>query len=418
MSRSLIIILSGFFIVMTGFGITLPIIPFYLERILTSEGIALVNLPLHVSLISGGFFLMQFIFSPYLGSLSDKVGRRPLILTGLLGYSVSMFLFSAGNILIISYLSGFLNGIFSAVLITSTSAYIADKTHINNRARGMSLLAGVTSLGAVVGGIIVILFSRVNMSIVFETKNFMFDNLSLPFLIISILTFIVFIAMLFLLPESINALKNKKQEPKVTLMEFFKFEMKPLRKIFIILLALSFISQFSLSMFEGTFGLHSQKLIDFGPEQMSIVFIVCGGTMAILQFGPVGWLIGKTGEYALLPYSFLLMSIGTALLMTTKNMTMILIYVSFISIGSAIIIPSISSLITKCSEKRHGAALGIFGSLNSLAQAAGVITSGSFLIWYIHLPYWITSAILFIAVFFILSNNRIKKYHLSNYQLT
>ena len=160
-------------------------------------------------------------------------------------------------------------------------------------------------------------------------------------------------------------------------------------------------------MFEGTFALHSQRLFSFGPQQMSLVFIICGSLMGLLQLGPVGWLIETKGENVLLPFGFLFLGIGIFMLTTSKQMGLILIYVSFISMGMAILTPSLASLITKDSEKEYGAALGIFSSINSLGQVAGVVLGGIIMIWFDHLAYWIVAAILLVVAYLVFSKKRL-----------
>lgn len=162
------------------------------------------------------------------------------------------------------------------------------------------------------------------------------------------------------------------------------------------MLALSFFSQLAHSMFEGTFALHSQRFFLFGPKQMSIVLIICGTLMGLLQLGPIAWLIEKKGEKILLPFGCLFVGIGIFMLTTPPEMGWILIYVSFISIGKAILTPSLTSLITKDSGKEYGASLGIFSAVNSLGQVAGVVSGGIIMIWFDHLAYWIVATILII----------------------
>lgn len=149
--------------------------------------------------------------------------------------------------------------------------------------------------------------------------------------------------------------------------------LKTLNKSFFLVLFFSFISQLSLAMFEGTFALHSQRLFSFGPKQMSIVFIVCGSVMGLLQLGLVAWLIKKTGKNALLPYGLVILSVGMSLLMLSNKMEFILLFVSIVSVGMAILTPCLASLITKESGKNYGTALGIFSSVNSLGQVFGVV---------------------------------------------
>ena len=129
--------------------------------------------------------------------------------------------------------------------------------------------------------------------------------------------------------------------------------------------------------------------------------------MGLLQLGPVAWLIEKKGENVLLPFGFLFLSIGIFMLTTSTEMKWILIYVSFISMGMAILTPSLASLITKDSEKEYGASLGIFSAVNSLGQVVGVVLGGIIMIWFDHLAYWIVAAILLVVAYLVLPKKRL-----------
>ena len=400
-----VILLCGVFLLMTGLGMTLPVLPFYIQKLLATEGISSKTVSLHVGLITASFPLTQFLFSSYLGSLSDKIGRRPLILGGIAGFSISTFIFSIGGSIALLYISRLMAGIFTAGFVTASGAFIADKTTKEKRGKNMALLSSVAGLGAVAGPLLGNLFSKVSMKFNFPFGQFTLDKFSSPFVISSVLTLVVFALYIFLLPESLNA------PDKMTAQPVAKARLLPnwslLSRTFVLLLTLSFISQLALSMFEGTFALHSQRLFLFEPKQMSIVFIVCGSLMGSLQLGPVAWLIEKKGENVLLPFGFLFLSIGIFMLTTSKQMELILIYVSFISIGMAILTPSLASLITKDSEKKYGASLGIFSSINSLGQVAGVVLGGIIMIWFDHLAYWMVAAILLVVAYLVMPKRRL-----------
>ncbi|MEO7212035.1 MAG: MFS transporter [Mucilaginibacter sp.] len=405
--KNLIILLIGLFLVMVGFGITLPLLPFYIQKLSIAEGISSEKIWLHVGLITGSYPLIQFLFSPYLGSLSDKIGRRPLILWGLFGYSITMFLFSISGSIFLLYLFRLLSGLFSAAFLTASSAYIADKTTEKTRGGGMALLVSATGLGAVAGPLIGNLFSKATISF----DQLTFDRFSLPFTISAILVLIVCLFLFFALSESkISSTRQIIQTKKITKESIFSF-LRTVKKSFIFLLIFSFISQLSLAMFEGTFALHSQRLFAFGPKQMSIVFIVCGSVMGLLQLGPVNWLIKKKGEGALLPYGLVMLSIGMSLLMLSNKMEFILLFVSFISIGMAILTPCLASLITKDSGKKYGTTLGIFSSVNSLGQVLGVVIGSVIMIWFVHLPYFIISVLLLIIAALCVPKFRLKILH-------
>ena len=402
-----IILLCGVFLVMTGLGMTLPVLPFYIEKLLSDEGVSSKTVSLHVGLITAAFPLTQFFFSSYLGSLSDKVGRRPLILAGIAGFSISTFIFSLGGSIVLLYISRLMAGIFTAGFVTASGACIADKTSKEKRGKNMALLSSVAALGAVAGPLLGNIFSKINIKFNLGFAQIYLDKFSAPFVISAVLTLMVFILYIFLLPESLNANDKLTMQPNVKAKARLLPNWKSLSKTFILILSLSFISQLALSMFEGTFALHSQRLFSFGPQQMSLVFIVCGSLMGLLQLGPVAWLIEKKGENVLLPFGFLFLSIGIFMLTTSTEMKWILIYVSFISMGMAILTPSLASLITKDSGKDYGASIGIFSSINSLGQVVGVVLGGISMIWFDHLAYWMVAAILLVVAYLVLPKKRL-----------
>ncbi len=405
--REKVILLCGVFLIMTGLGMTLPVLPFYIEKLLAVEGISSKTVSLHVGLVTAAFPFTQFFFSSYLGSLSDKIGRRPLILAGIAGFSISTFIFSLGGSIVLLYVSRLMAGIFTAGFVTASGASIADKTSKEQRGKYMAILSSVAGLGAVAGPLLGNLFSKINMQLSLPFGQFILDRFSASFVISAALTLVVFFLYVFFLQESLDTKeKNTLQvvtKVKVRLLPNWKL----LSKTFILLLSLSFTSQLALSMFEGTFALHSQRLFSFGPKQMSLVFIVCGSLMGLLQLGPVAWLIERKGEYVLLPFGFLFLSIGIFMLTTSKEMKWILIYVSFISMGMAILTPSLASLITKDSGKEYGASLGIFSAINSLGQVAGVVLGGIIMIWFDHLAYWIVAATLLVVAYLVLPKKRL-----------
>ena len=406
-NKNIAVLLVGLFLVMVGFGITLPVLPFYIQKLSLAKGISPERLWLHVGLITGSYPLMQFLFSPFLGSLSDKIGRRPFILWGLAGYSVTMFLFSISGSLLFLYIFRLLAGLFSAAFLTASSAYIADNTTEKKRGGGMALLVSVAGLGAVAGPLVGNLFSKVTITV----GIFTLDRFSLPFTISSVLVLLVFCFLSFALSGSqksnapdINILKPTEKTSVFVYLKTFK-------KSFLLILFFSLISQLSLAMFEGTFALHSQRLFSFGPKQMSIVFIVCGSVMGLLQLGPVAWLIKKKGEKALLPYGLAILSIGMSLLMLSNKMEFILLYVSIVSVGMAILTPCLASLVTKESGKNYGTALGIFSSINSLGQVLGVVLGSVMMISFVHLPYFIISILLLITACIAVPKFRLRILH-------
>jgi DHA1 family multidrug resistance protein-like MFS transporter len=403
-NKNIAVLLVGLFLVMVGFGITLPVLPFYIKNLSKAQGISSQNVWLHVGLITGIYPFMQFLLSPYLGTLSDRVGRRPLILYGLAGYSISMFLFSISGSILLLYIFRLSAGIFSAAFFIAASAYVADNTSEEKRGGGMSLLVSVASLGVVAGPLIGNLFSKADITI----GQLTIDKYSLPFSLSAIVVLLVWGFLFFSLKESYNSRHHEINDTRQREKKSVFIILKSIKKSFVLLLYFSFISQLSLAMFEGTFALHSQRLFQFGVKQMGFVFIVCGSVMGLLQLGPVSRLIKWKGERALLPYGLLILGIGMSLLMLSSEIGFILFFVSIVSAGMAILTPSLASLVTIESGENYGTSLGIYSSVNSLGQMLGVIIGSVMMIWFDHLPYFIISIILFITAWVAVPRSKFK----------
>ncbi len=126
MKKCLIILFSCLFVVMIGYGITLPVLPFYVERLALAEGATVSEASFQVGVLTGIFALMQFFFAPLWGKWSDRLGRRPLFVMGLAGYAISMVLFGMGTNLATLYAARILGGILSAAVLPMANAYVAD----------------------------------------------------------------------------------------------------------------------------------------------------------------------------------------------------------------------------------------------------------------------------------------------------
>lgn len=377
------------FIVMIGYGLTLPVLAFYIERLALANGTSVQKASLHVGLLTGIFALMQFFFAPLWGRLSDRAGRRPLFMIGLGGYAIFMFLFGIGTNLIVLYTARILGGIFGAAVLPAASAHVADTTSESERGKGMAWLSSSIGFGVVTGPALGGFLSRLDFHFKFIFWHFRVDDFSTPFFVAAILAILSLLAAVYLIPESLQISKIRslsEQSAKHTDHTSVKHWLVIL-KTFRELLILSFLGYFALSLFEGTFALHGKSVMNFGPGQMGAVFMVCGLVMAVAQVGAVGRLIGRIGERPLLPPGFLLMGSALFLLMTTRDMALILFYVSLFAIGMALINPSLSSLVSRNAGEISGTALGMQSAVISLGQTAGPVVGGLLFIWNVHVPY-------------------------------
>ncbi len=399
MRNRLGILLFCLFVVMIGYGLTLPVLAFYIERLALSGGASVGRAYIHVGLLTGIFAFMQFFFAPLWGRLSDRLGRRPIFMIGLSGYAVFMALFGMGTNLLMLYAARILGGVLSAAVLPTANAYVADLTSEAERGKGMAWLGSATGLGVVAGPALGAYMSRLDWGAGYRFGAFHINGFSAPFFSASVLAVVALLASMRFLPESIT-LPGRGPHEKDAMGNRLSDAgpgWKVVRRSLLDMLALSFLGYFALSLFEGTFALHAKRVMNFGPAEMGLVFMVCGFIMAAAQAAIVGRFIGRVGEMPMLSLGFGLMGIALVLLMTTQSMVIILSYVVVFALGMAALNPGLASLVSKRSGRHAGAALGLQSAANSLGQAAGPVAGGILFAWDIHMPYLLTAAPLIIA---------------------
>lgn len=395
MNKNLFYIYLAIFLVYVGYGLTLPLLPFFVER-MSSTVMSQETVSLHVGMITGVFALMTVIFAPLWGKLSDTIGRKPLFSIGLIGTALSIFIFGISSNLTWLYSSRILGGIFAAAVIPVASAYVSDLTSVGMRGKVLAWIGGTSALGATIGPGIASFLTNINLPESYNLWNFSFDEFSIPFTSVSILLGLN-LFLIKLLPEpaaavyeSVSPLVIKKVDlDKSGEIPFLgeKINILSLIKSIRFLLILSFVSQYSLMLFEATFSLHAKYFTGFGTFELGIIFSVCGGVMGIVQSFFIGDLIDKKGENFLIPAGFLLTAVGILELMIFENLFLILLSVTILSIGISSITPSLSSIISKKFPHHTGSALGVQNSVDNLGKGFGAILGGMLFALNIHLPF-------------------------------
>ena len=402
MKKHLFVLLACLFVVMIGFGITLPVLPFYVERLALEAGASQQSIVLHVTLLTGVYSLMQLVFAPLWGRWSDRIGRKLPILIGIAGYVIAQVMFGLSTSLWLLYLARIVGGILSSATLPASAAYVVDMTTKNERSRGMAWLGTAASLGVVVGPALGGLLSRRDWHFNWSVGHFKVDSFSIPFFAAALLGLLTLFAAMRWLPESLpktslhdtNSAKDKSETAKT--------DWWTLVKTLFPLLGLTLAGQFALTMFEGTFALFAQAKFNYGPVEVGYVFVVCGLVMTIFQAGAVGFLAGKISEMIQIGAGFALMGTGIALLATAQTKFFVFAFVALLTLGMAFIAPNLSALVSKRGgDGQAGASLGIQNAANSLGQSGGPLLGGLLFIWQINAPYLISGAVLLVLALII-----------------
>jgi MFS transporter, DHA1 family, multidrug resistance protein len=393
MSKHLFVLLACLFVVMIGFGITLPVLPFYVQRIALEAGAARQSIVMHVTLLTGVYSLMQLVSAPLWGRWSDRIGRRPPILIGMVGYIVAQVMFGLSTSLWLLYAARIAGGILSAATLPVSAAYVVDMTTKEKRGRGMAWLGTTASLGVVVGPALGGLLSRRDWHFNWSAGHFKIDSFSAPFFAAALLGLLALLAAVRWLPESLPKLLA--QDSPINRIEMKKVDWGSLLRKLFPLLALTFAGQVALTMFAGTIALFAQAKFAFGPAEVGYVFVVCGSVMTVFQAGGVGFLSGKISELIQVGAGFAVMGTGIALLAAAQTASLVFVFVALLALGMSFIAPNLAALISKRGgERQAGASLGIQDAANSLGQSIGPLLGGVLFIWQPNAPYLLSGALL------------------------
>lgn len=371
---NLIILFFTMVVMMLGFGMIIPIMPFFVEQYGATGA--------DLGMLMAVFGIMQFLFAPMWGSLSDRYGRKRLLVVGVLGNVVSNLIFGMATNLGMMFLSRILAGIFSSATFPTAMAYISDNTDERSRGGGMGIIGAAMGVGMVLGpGVGGWLGGQ---------------NLSIPFFLAAGLSLLASLLIVFLLPESLPVEKRqvggKLRGPQLGLMWHSLFG--PLG----FLLLLAFMVNYALANFEGIFGLYAKHRYAYGPEQVGSILTVIGLISALIQGFLTGPATRRLGEERVIKLSLFASGLGFGLMLLAGSYPMVLLTVSFFILSNTMLRPSISSLISKRAKGGQGAALGMSSSFESLGRVVGPLWAGTLFDININLPY-ASAALILLAVF-------------------
>lgn len=369
-------------VVMIGFGIVIPIMPFYVEHF-GASGTALGGL-------MAIFSIMQFIFSPVWGNLSDRYGRKPILLLGAFGNSLSLVLMGLAPNLELLYVARAVGGILSSATLPTAMAYVADSTTDEQRGQGMGIVGAAMGIGMVLGPAI--------------SGPMATQSLSLPFFVAGGLSAVALLLILFVLPESLppehRGAHHHAKGPQLAQMRHALSG--PMGFLFFI----SFLVNFAMTSFEGIFGLFAAHRFNYTPTQVSIIFAVIGILSAVLQGIATGPATRKWGESAVIKASLLTSAIGFPLMLLATDFATVLLTVGVFVLSNTMLRPAISSLISKKAESGQGAAMGLNNAFMSLGRIVGPLWAGGLFDVRITYPY--ISGGIVMGISYLLSLARLK----------
>lgn len=351
---SLTIIFFTVFIDLMGFGILMPILPTFASKELNISDFG-------IGIIVASFSFIQFLFNPILGKLSDRYGRRPIILISLLCTISSYLIFAVSHSFALLLFSRILAG-FGGSNIGVAQAYIADITTKQERPKGMGMIGVAFSMGFVFGPIIGGFLSKYGyMSVGIGSASF---------------SFIAFIFTFIFLKESLNKRTEKSFQKKKIFN--WKFTLQTIKHPDVgLLILLFFVITFSMANIYGTFALLGYKHYGFSDQQIGYLYGIMGVLGAIIQGGFIKLVSKNISEKTTIIIGTFSMVFGLGMLPYGGNFLGIAMVISLQAVGTGLLQPTVLSMISKYSnEKEQGAVLGINQSLSALARVLGPLWGG------------------------------------------
>ena len=342
------------FIDLLGFGIVIPLLPMFASRL----GISFFG----IGAIMAVYSLAQFIFAPILGRISDRIGRRPVIMLGLLGSSVGYLIYGFAGSFLGLFISRAVHGACAATISTA-QAYIADTTDESSRARGMGMIGAAFGLGFVIGPAIGGLLGSYGLRI--------------PGFFAAALTFANLLFAAFKLPESHQPQPGARIDIAVVLAPMRDLPMQLFGHHLSRLFSVAFLTTFALAAFETTFALMIPRVYGYGAAGIGGLLAFAGLMQALAQGYLLGKIVKKIGELRLLSAGIIIFAIGLAPMANLPTPSTLLLALAMLSIGYGFASPTIASLISKLTQSDlQGEALGINQSASSMARIFGPLAGG------------------------------------------
>ncbi|MBB3908016.1 MFS transporter [Anoxybacillus rupiensis] len=360
MKTSLALLFSVMFLVMCGFGIIIPVLPFFAESIGAT--------PTELGLLMSIYSLMQFLFAPIWGRISDQYGRKPILLVGIIGLSLSFFLFAVAKTLSLLFIARIVGGILSSATMPTAMAYVADITSPEERGKGMGMIGAAIGLGFIFGPAIGGIFSKI--------------SLHTPFFIAGTLSLLTSLFVFLFLKESLT--KEQAQANRVAPSASI---WQDLNRPILLLYILQWFISFSLSGLEATFAYFAAKRAHLHSTELGYIFMIMGLASALIQGGLIGKLIRAFGEGRVIQAGIVISAAGFALILLIHDFWTAALYLSIFGVGNGMIRPCLSSLITKQTNGGQGSATGFLSSFDSLGRIIGPPVAGWLFTITITLPY-------------------------------
>ena len=373
-AKALAVLFSALFLVMLSVGIIIPNIAYQAADLDAS--------PVQISLLFTIYSLMQLVFAPLGGGLSDRVGRKPVLLVGLIGSGLGLILFGLSSRLWVLYAARAISGLMSSAVLPTAMAYVADVTDEKGRGRGMGLMGAAMGLGFIFGPGIGGALSRFGHGF--------------PFLVAGGVNLVTCAGAALFLVESVG------RGPAALPAPPWKAAHSRLLPFYMV----AFCVPFAMAALETTFPLLIRDRFGYGAADMGWMFLFMGTAVFLVQAFLLGRLIHALGEETVMRLGLLINAAGFLLVIAAAGWMSLTMSLLVSGVGNQVMRPTNASLISKRSAMGQGASIGVMDSFDSLGRIVGPALAGLLYPFDLRYPYAASSFVLVACLLFVLRPGR------------
>ncbi len=373
-NRQMMTIFLVVFIDLLGFGIILPLLPYIAQKYEAT--------PVVIGLLSGSYSLFQFIAGPILGRLSDRYGRKKLLIISQLGSMAGYVLLAFAGSLPLLFLSRIIDGITGGN-ISIAQAYMADVTDKKTRAKGMGLLGAAFGIGFMFGPAIGGYLSK--------------WGFGAPALFAAGISLISTFATTLYLKETVDV-NIAKLSPR-TAMTFVEFKHLLKTPPISTLLLIFFLLSLGFSGMQGIFALLVQAKFAWGPTQVGYIFALIGIIAILVQVKLISLVTAKFGEYKTLFWSLLILALGFGTISLATSIPIFIIGNALIPLGNSLANPTLTAIATEnIPKEEYGESLGLLQSSGALGRIFGPVIAGEIYYKFSHTTPMLVSSLIILFV--------------------
>jgi MFS transporter, DHA1 family, tetracycline resistance protein len=360
-NKAVTILFLVVFIDLLGFGILIPLVPFYVERL----GVG----PEMITAVLALYSLMQFIVTPFWGHVSDRLGRRPVLLMCMVGHIGAYVMLAFADSLTMLVLARLIGGMTAGNLAASY-AYISDITPPQERARHLGKISAAFGLGFVMGpGIGGLLAGTGDMA----DANFV-----RPALAAASLSFVALACIFFFLPESHDPARANRHASGAGPRLHESIGLVLRRRTIAMMILLCLIVIMFAAMRESIFSLWAHHQFGYNTVTIGLFFSMNGAIITLIQFFGMGPLTARFGEHTLLMTGMAMYTLCWVGLILAQGLPMLFLAMAASGVGTALFGTSLQSLLSRrAGAHERGAVMGVYQSTSSLGRFFGQTMSGT-----------------------------------------